>query len=468
MQLSDFLARVPPGRRLWCSPDGTRFAASDLAQWLASFRRRIGELSDSRVAVFASEDIDIAALLLALDGFGKQIAVLPRTSDLEFVRSFVRETSTQTVLTTNALDAEKLEGSGVSARLLLDPLTVVDQEPVGPSCARRRCPTRWVLATSGTTGQPKLVSHTLRSLTRTTKRDLERGSAFAWGSLYSLASFAGLQVFLQGLLAGSCLILGRGPWDLSQRISHLVEHRCNAISATPTMWRMILMLPQARELGLSQITLGGEIVDQPVLDALKRAFPRANVTHIYASTEAGAGFAVRDGLAGFPVDYLQDAGDDIRLRVCENGHLSLKCENLDQEYVGERLSLRDAEGYIDTGDIVEQVGDRFLFLGRSNGVINVGGQKVHPQEVENLLLRSPEVQVAEVFARKNPFTGSIVHARVVLRPGRKHMADQVASQLRAICRDQLQAYKVPAVVEVVGSIDLSPAGKVRRQSRSSG
>ena len=82
--------------------------------------------------------------------------------------------------------------------------------------------------------------------------------------------------------------------------------------------------------------------------------------------------------------------------------------------------LADKDGFVDTRDMVELRGDRYYFVGRRDGVINVGGLKVHPEEVEAVINRHPGVQMSLVKARKNPFTGAVVVADVVVKfkPGR--------------------------------------------------
>ena len=73
-----------------------------------------------------------------------------------------------------------------------------------------------------------------------------------------------------------------------------------------------------------QITLGGEAVDQDLLDRLHAAFPHARLTHIYASTEMGVCFSVRDGKAGFPADYLSDRSLPCQLRIASDGELEIR------------------------------------------------------------------------------------------------------------------------------------------------
>src|SRR6185503_4665956 len=82
---------------------------------------------------------------------------------------------------------------------------------------------------------------------------------------------------------------------------------------------------------------------------------------------------------------------------------------------GETTALADDDGFVDTGDILEKRGERYYFVGRKNGIINVGGLKVHPEEVEAVINRHPHVTMSRVRARKNPITGSIVVAEVVLK-----------------------------------------------------
>ena len=144
-----------------------------------------------------------------------------------------------------------------------------------------RIPTEWIFATSGTTGTPKLVAHSLASLTRTTK--LFAGASRRWGQMYNIARFAGIQVFLQGLTGGS-LLLPAPDAGLPEQLAFLASKGCTALSATPTLWRKILMTPGHEVLPLTQVTLGGEIADGAILSALVRTYPAGRAVHIYTST----------------------------------------------------------------------------------------------------------------------------------------------------------------------------------------
>ncbi len=290
-------------------------------------------------------------------------------------------------------------------------------EPIKPRLYEERVrgegrETRWLLATSGTTGARKLVAHTLASLTRTISTRTE-SAALRWGQLYDQSRLAGVQVMLQALCSGADLALAPPDAALEDILDLFAETGVTAISATPTYWRKIMMMPQAANLELEQITLGGEIADDAVLSALASCFPDARICHIYASTEAGAVFAVTDGRAGFPVSFLDRPPRGIDLKV-RDGRLWVRGGGQSTRYQGTGRSFADEGGFIDTGDAVRIEGDRCIFEGRANGTINVGGNKLHPEEVERVLLDHPAVRFARISGMKSPVTGQIVRAEVVL------------------------------------------------------
>jgi len=159
------------------------------------------------------------------------------------------------------------------------------------------------------------------------------------------------------------------------------------------------------------VRLSGEIADQAILDHLRACYPRARVGHAYASTEAGVGFEVDDGLAGFPAGMIGRLPSGVEMKV-EDGTLRIRSNRTAVRYVGDGAALADDDGFVDTGDIAERRGDRYFFVGRSNGVINVGGLKVHPEEVEAVINGHPDVRMSLVRPRKSPITGSLVVADV--------------------------------------------------------
>ena len=200
-----------------------------------------------------------------------------------------------------------------------------------------------------------------------------------------------------------------------------------------------------------------------MLDGLARAFPDASVGHAYASTEAGVGFAVDDGREGFPAALVGWNRTGVEMKIVD-GSLRIRSARTARAYVGAGTPpLADAEGFVDTGDMVELRGERYYFVGRRGGIINIGGLKVHPEEIEAVINRHDRVRMSRARSRKSPITGAIVVADVVLADGtdaRHH--ETIRTEILTHCKDTLAAYKVPAVIRFVDRLDVTAAGKLAR------
>jgi acyl-CoA synthetase (AMP-forming)/AMP-acid ligase II len=179
------------------------------------------------------------------------------------------------------------------------------------------------------------------------------------------------------------------------------------------------------------------------------------------------GFEVEDGLAGIPASYFTQARNGVDMKV-EDGSLRIRSPRTAQRYVGaQSAALVSSDGYVDTGDVLELRGERYYFIGRRGGIINVGGLKVHPEEVEGVINRHPRVQMSLVKSRKNPVTGAVVVAEIVLKsqPGESDASrgtETVKSEILESCHRALAAHKVPAAIRIVMSLDVTPSGKVAR------
>ena len=171
---------------------------------------------------------------------------------------------------------------------------------------------------------------------------------------------------------------------------------------------------------------------------------------------------MRDGLAGFPAALIGQAGAKAEMRVVD-GSLRIRSARTASRYLGNDNCLADADGFVDTGDMLELRGDRYYFVGRREGVINVGGLKVHPEEVEAVINQHPGVQMARVRGRRNPITGAIVVADIVVRPSASEgWSRAMKNEILEICRQALPAYKVPVMLRAVSSLDIAGSGKLVR------
>ncbi|HEX3847043.1 MAG TPA: AMP-binding protein [Steroidobacteraceae bacterium] len=325
--------------------------------------------------------------------------------------------------------------------------------------------TEWVLLTSGTTGTPKLVLHSLDSLGGALATQTQGGARMVWSTFYDIRRYGGLQIFLRAVLSRSPLVLSSAGESPREFFTRGAAARVTHISGTPSHWRRVLMSGDASVIDPDYVRASGEVADQALLDSLHAAYPRARIAHAFASTEAGVAFDVNDGRAGFPQELLSRGGD-IELRVTDQT-LRIRSRRNAVRYLGAAAAvLRSEDGFVDTGDMVELVDGRYYFRGRRGGVINVGGLKVYPEEVEAVLNADSRVRMSLVRAKKSPITGALVIADVVLSdpaPGAQAAdAETVKAELLAACRRALAAHKVPAMLRFVPSLEVTAAGKLIR------
>ncbi len=444
------LARRASDAALLETPAGRLAASGILPGWEVGVARPPSAYlpSSVRAALWISDPRLLLASLLAMDGAVRSLLLISHAQPAETVSALVREALCD-VIVTDRPDA-----------VTTDAATLSPQDAMAACEASRDAaavgPTSWLMTTSGTTGRPKIVPHDLASLSRTVSRMPASGGA-RWGLLYDPTRFAGMQVVLQALLGGGTLIAPDTAAPLSEQVAFLASRGCTHLSATPTLWRRLLMVPGHAELSLRQATLGGEIVEQPVLDALAAAFPRARLTHIYASTEAGVGFAVNDGRAGFPASYLDVPPSSVAMRVDGQGILWLRPPG---PTPGAGVEA-DAQGFVRSGDRVERRGDRLYFLGRDNGAINVGGVKIFPEVVERVIAAVPGVALVRVSAKSSPITGSLLVADIALAEGADPTHTRAA--VAAACRAGLEREAVPARIRLVDDLAANAAGKLVRR-----
>lgn len=440
MTLIEWLERLEHTSEVWVDLR-RRWTAGDILRQVEVCRSQLAGVSGARVVVELENTVDALVWMLALDGVAMSAFLVPASLAARDDYPKLKQQFNPD-LTIN----EQRVTVGPGGRYLRP--CEADQVP---------CETEWVLATSGTTGTPKLVTHTGEGLIGTAKKDLTKGKMFVWGLVFEAFRFAGLQVVLQALVGGSRLVICDSQDSVHNQAAWLRKSGVNALSATPTYWRKLLMSGVVGGHHFRQITLGGEAADQSILDALKAAFPDARIVHIYASTEAGAGFSVTDGRAGFPLEYLHCGVSGRELAIGDNGTLRIEADP-SQHYEPCQL---DESGMLDTGDLVEILGNRVVFIGRRSGTINVGGNKVVPEQVEVVIRQVEGVADAVVRAKISSVTGQLVVADVV-----PLSADTNTANLRKAvvdhCKLNLERYQVPALIRFVEHIDSNSSGKATR------
>ena len=320
--------------------------------------------------------------------------------------------------------------------------------------------TKITILTSGTTGKPKAVEHTWNSLVRPVRQG--GASNPIWLLTYRPHLYAGLQVMLQFLLNYGTLVLPTEGAVADDLVSLAVENGVEFASATPSYWRWLMTTSNRDLLGqvpLKQITLGGEAVDQSTLDALAGIFPKTRLVHIYATTELGRCFSVTDGRAGFPKRFLEQiSADGIEMKI-DDGELVVRSANAMSGYDRTEMESPQVE-WFRTSDLVRVDDDRVFFVGRKTDMINVGGNKVYPLEVERVIRSVDGVADTRVYAETSSIVGELVKCDLVVQPGSD--PDEVEKAVRAATLANLQDYQCPRFISVVDHIPRTDAGKTNR------
>jgi acyl-CoA synthetase (AMP-forming)/AMP-acid ligase II len=415
-------------------------------------------LAGRSVVLATSKQLTTALALIELDGVARRLTILPPDTAADHLGALVARAEADAVVTDDG--TPECVAFDLPLRVTCAP-DVVPANEIALPCV----PTEWLMLTSGTSGVPKMVAHSHASLTAPIGAGRRLDGAVVWGTFYDIRRYGGLQIFLRAVIGGASLVLSSAGESIAEHLARLANHGVTHLSGTPSHWRRALMSPEIHKIAPRYVRLSGEIADQAILDSLHAMFPEASVGHAYASTEAGVAFEVSDGLAGFPAAFINHDRDGVEMKVVE-GSLRIRSARTASRYVGaQQPELLDAEGFVDTGDMVELHGDRYVFAGRKGGIINIGGLKVHPEEIEAVINRHPQVRMSLVRPKQSPVTGAIVIADVVLRSecARPGAELQVRDDILALCRAALPRHKVPAAISFVPSLDVSATGKLARR-----
>ena len=416
------------------------------------FPGRRSELAGRSVLIGADSQFASARALIELDGLAARLVICPPDFSPRRLASVIAQAGIDAIVSDRA-------GKDFGADRPIYPCE--DPSPVDDENRLPRFATQWVLPTSGTTGAPKLVAHRLERLLGAIKSAPEQRPI--WATFYDIRRYGGLQIFLRACVTGARLILCDREESLGDYIARCAEAGVSHISGTPSHWRRLLMSPHAGLINPKYVRLSGEIADRAILDALRAVYPAALIAHAYASTEAGVGFEVTDGREGFPAALLA-ANGEVELRLCD-GSLHVRSKRTATSYIGrDDLKLLDDEGFVDTDDIVEQRGDRCFFKGRRAGVINIGGLKVHPEEVEQVINEHRDVRMSRVSARRNPIMGDLIVAEVAARDAEApRESGALEAEIFELCRARLPRHMVPVTIRFVPAIDILASGKLARR-----
>jgi acyl-CoA synthetase (AMP-forming)/AMP-acid ligase II len=453
--LKERIAAVPAERFFW--DRAAQVGVGALAHG-TSLGGRLAELAGRSVLLATSSQLTSALAMIELDGVARRLTILPPDTATAHLGALIACAEADAVVIDDG--TPPCAALDLARRVPCAPVVVAAEQPALP-----HVPTEWVLLTSGTSGVPKMAVHSLASLTAPIDAGQRLDGAVVWGTFYDIRRYGGLQIFLRAIVGGASLVLSSAGEPIADHLVRLGRCGVTHLSGTPSHWRRALMSPEIKTIAPRYVRLSGEIADQPILDSLRTMFPEAQVGHAYASTEAGVAFEVDDGRAGFPAAFMEHDRDGVELKLVD-GAMRIRSARTAARYLGpQQVPLRDGDGFVDTGDMVERRADRYVFAGRRGGIINVGGLKIHPEEIEAVINRHPLVRMSLVRPKQSPVTGAIVIADVVLKADgvRAGNEAQIKDDILALCRDALPRHKVPAAISIVPALDVGATGQLARR-----
>jgi acyl-coenzyme A synthetase/AMP-(fatty) acid ligase len=299
------------------------------------------------------------------------------------------------------------------------------------------------LFTSGTTGTPKKVSHSFKSITRFVKIS-KRNENSIWGFAYNPTHMAGIQVFFQALLNGNSIVRLFGL-NTQYIYTEINENKITHISATPTFYRLLLPCSKIFS-SVERITSGGEKFNEKTFKQLSQFFPNAKITNVYASTEAGTLFASQDDIFCVKLEY------EHLVRI-ENNELQIH-----KSLMGSTENKIDE--WYNTGDVIEIISQnplKFRFVNRKSEMINVGGYKVNPLEVEEAILTLTGINNVRVYSKSNSVLGNVICCEVVANN------NQITeSFIRTYLQSNIQEFKIPRIIRFVDKLTTTRTGKLKR------
>ena len=296
-----------------------------------------------------------------------------------------------------------------------------------------------VIFSSGSTGAPKAVLHDFAAILAKFEKVRQKKTTLTF---LLFDHIGGIDTLFNTFANGGTVVTveRREPDNVCQAIA---RHRVHTLPTSPTFLNLMLMSGAADRHDLSSlkvIAYGTEPMPESTLKALHERLPDVSLVQTYGMSELGV---LRSRSRDSQSLWLKFTGEGFETKIVD-GILWVKAKSAMMGYLN-APDLFDEEGWLNTQDAVEVDGDYLRILGRVTELINVGGQKVYPAEIENVLLELENVQDVAVFGKAHPMMGQIVVARFNLRV--PEAADTFKRRMMAFCRERLANFQIPRLVE---------------------
>lgn len=313
-----------------------------------------------------------------------------------------------------------------------------------------------ILFSSGSTGKPKAMIHNLDNLIDTYQG--KRGKSIVFLIFLMFDHIGGLNTLLNCLAMNVKMVFPetREP----DHVAHLIEkHHVFILPASPTFLNLMLISECHKRYDLSSvrmITYGTEPMPESLLIKLKETFPNVKFLQTFGTSETG--ISTTSSFSSTST-FLKIEDPNTEYKIVD-GELWLRSKTQIMGYLNSSMERFTEDGWFRTGDMVEEKDGYIKIVGRNSDIINVGGEKVLPSEVESVLFQMPHVNDVIVYGESNPITGQMVVAKVL------YDGDVKLSELKKLvvefCADKLTRYKIPAKVVKMSESEYTERFKKKR------
>ena len=399
-------------------------------------------ISSKVVVILGDYSFYNLALFFAL--YENKNIIVPITSNIKKVQDdFIEESFCQTIIKTDERNLLIQNLKTTFSHNMIDNL-------------REKNSSGLILFSSGSTGKPKAMVHNLDTLIDSFKDKKEKSMNMLVFLMFD--HIGGLNTVFNALCMGACLIIPK--IKDAKTICELIEkYKIMVLPSSPTFLNLILISQEYKNYDLSSlrmITYGTETMPQSLLLKLKEVFPKVKFLQTFGTSETGISTTSSKSSNSLFMK-LEDINGEYK--IVEN-ELWLRSKTQVLGYLNASMDSFTSDGWFKTGDLVEVDGEYIKIIGRAKEVINVGGQKVLPAEVESIILEMEEISDCMVYGEKNAITGQTVVCDVVLNKN----IENIKKRVRVFCKDRLDAYKIPTKVNVVDKTNFSDRfKKIRRK-----
>jgi len=313
-----------------------------------------------------------------------------------------------------------------------------------------------VIFSSGSTGAPKAILHDLIPLLEKFRRP---GAKKTTLSFLLFDHIGGMDTLFNSLANGGTLVTTTNR-DANVVCEAIEQHHVHTLPTSPTFLKLLLISEAWKSHDLSSlqvIAYGTEPMPESTLARLREVFPTAKLVQTYGMSELGV-LRTRSREAGSL--WMKFSREGFETKIVD-GVLWVRTPTAMLGYIN-APDLFDEEGWLNTEDAVEVDGDYVRILGRVTDLVNIGGQKVYPIEVENVLMTMDNVRDVAVFGEPSTLLGNILVARVNLISPEQF--DAFKRRLRTFCRDRLPSYKIPARIELTDEVQFGHRLKKMRKA----